>query len=95
MSLKNAKTKGSRNEYKTIAMMEAAGYSCTKAAASLGIFDVIAVGSTDVVLIQVKSNEWPRTIEMEILKDFKAPPNCRKLVHRWRDRQRVPDVREL
>jgi len=23
------------------------------------------------------------------------PPNCRRLVHRWRDRQRMPDVREV
>jgi len=25
----------------------------------------------------------------------KTPPGCRKLLHRWRDRQRLPDVREL
>jgi len=26
---------------------------------------------------------------------FPAPPLCKKLLHRWRDRQRLPDVREL
>jgi hypothetical protein len=42
-----------------------------------------------------KSNAWPGTVEMETLRNFVAPPNCRKLVHRWRHRERLPDVREL
>lgn len=29
------------------------------------------------------------------LAEFAAPDNCRKLLHRWRDRQRLPDVQEL
>jgi hypothetical protein len=32
---------------------------------------------------------------METIKAFAAPANARKLVHRWRDRQRIPDVKEL
>lgn len=91
----NTKAKGNRNEHKTIRLLEAAGYACTRAAASLGVFDVIGIGSTDVVLVQVKSNEWPRSVEMEAMQLFPVPPNCRKLVHRWRDRVRVPDVREI
>lgn len=91
----NAKAKGSRNERRSMQLLEAAGYHCTKAAASLGVWDVIGIGSTDIVLVQVKSNQWPRSEEMETLKDFQAPPNARKLCHRWRDRQRMPDVKEL
>lgn len=91
----NTKAKGSRNERRTIQLLEAAGYVCMKAGASLGIFDVIGIGANDIILCQVKSNEWPRSGEMESLKNFKAPLNCKKLVHRWRDRQRQPDVREL
>jgi len=30
-------------------------YACTRAAASLGVFDVVAIGSTDVMLVQVKT----------------------------------------
>ena len=89
------KKKGSRNEYKTMRLLEAAGYQCCRSAASLGSWDIIGVGSTDVVLIQVKSNCWPGSVEMETLRSFVAPPGCRKLVHRWRDHQRQPDVREL
>ena len=91
----NAKAKGNRNEYKTIKLLEAAGYSCTRAAASLGIFDVIGISATDFVLVQCKSNDWPGSVEMESMKEFPAPPNARKLVHRWRDRQATPDVREV
>ena len=91
----NAKRKGSRNEHRTMQLLEAAGYCCTRAAASLGIFDVIGVGSVDVVLVQVKSNEWPRAEEMEQLRGFRCPANAKKLVHRWRDRARLPDVKEL
>lgn len=91
----NSKAKGNRNERRTMKLLEAAGYSCTRAAASLGVFDVIAISATDIVLVQVKSNEWPRSAEMETLKLFTAPPNARKLVHRWRDHQSTPDVREV
>lgn len=91
----NTKAKGNRNEYKTIRLLEAAGYKCTRAAASLGTFDVIGISATDVVLCQVKSNDWPGSVEMEEIKNFVAPPNARKLVHRWRDRKSTPDVQEV
>jgi hypothetical protein len=84
-----------RNEHRSIALLEAAGYQCTRAAASLGAWDVIGIGSTDFVLCQVKTNEWPRSEEMEALRMFPAPGNARKLVHRWRDRVKLPDVKEL
>ena len=90
-----SKAKGSRNEHRSMALLEAAGYSVTRAAASLGEWDVIGIGSTDVVLVQVKTRDWPGLTEMESLRAFPAPPTCRKLVHRWRDYQRAPDVREL
>jgi Holliday junction resolvase len=93
--LKNCKAKGSRAEHRSMRLLEAAGYRVTRAAASLGEWDLVGIGSTDVVLVQVKCNEWPRSVEMETLRGFTAPPNARKLVHRWRDRARLPDVRDL
>jgi Holliday junction resolvase len=95
VSLKNAKAKGSRNERRTMALLEAAGYVCTKAGGSLGIFDVIGISTQDTVCVQVKSNAWPGTLEMEALKNFQGHERCRVIVHRWRDRQRMPDVREV
>ena len=91
----NAKGKGTRNEHRSIAILEAAGYACTRAAASLGCWDIIGIGSSDVVLPQVKTRDWPSSVEMETLQLFAAPANARKLVHRWRDRQQLPDVKEL
>ena len=91
----NAKAKGSRNEHRTMKLLESMGYSCTRAAASLGAFDVIAIGATDIVLVQCKTRDWPSRVELEALKLFPAPPNAKKLVHRYRDRVRLPDVKEL
>jgi hypothetical protein len=89
------KAKGTRNEHRSMRLLEAAGYSCTRAAAALGAWDIVAIGSVDVVLCQVKTRDWPGLAEMEALKLFPAPVNCRKLIHRWRDRKREPDVRTL
>lgn len=33
--------------------------------------------------------------DIPIAAQFPAPENARKLVHRWRDRQRLPDVKQL
>ena len=75
--------------------MEAVGYRCTRSAASLGEWDIIGIGSKDMVLVQVKTRDWPGAAEMEALTLFSVPPNCRKLIHRWKDWRRLPDVREL
>lgn len=91
----NLKAKGTRNEHKSIRLLEAAGYQCTRAAASLGAWDVVGIGSADVVLVQVKSRDWPSAVEMEALRNFPCPLNCKKLIHRWRNWQTVPDVKEL
>lgn len=91
----NAKRKGTRNEHRSIKLLEAVGYQCSRAAGSLGVWDIIGIGSVDVVLVQVKTRDWPGAVEMENIESFIAPPNARKLVHRWRDGQRAPDVREV
>jgi hypothetical protein len=80
----NNKAKGALRERRSI-----------RAAASLGAWDIIGIGSTDFVAVQVKTRHWPGTVEMETLKSFPAPPNCRKLIHRWRNGVRLPDVKEL
>jgi len=76
-------------------LLEADGYAVTRAAASLGAWDVIGVGPRDVVLVQVKTRDWPSAAEMEQLRAFRCPANCKRLVHRWRDRQGSPDVKEI
>lgn len=91
----NTKAKGTRNERRSARLLENAGYSVTRAAASLGVWDLVGVAAADVVLVQVKTRDWPGTGEMKRLEASSVPPGVKKLVHRWRDRQRVPDVREI
>lgn len=91
----NAKQKGTRNEHRSIKLLEASGYRCIRSAGSHSPWDVIAIGPTDIVLCQVKSNEWPRAHELEAMRMFPAPANCRKVIHRWRNHARYPDVKEV
>jgi Holliday junction resolvase-like predicted endonuclease len=91
----NTKKKGNRNEHRSMAILESAGYACCRSAASLGAFDIIGIGFNDIVLCQVKTRDWPGAAETETIRVFPAPANCRKLIHRWRDRQRLPDVKEV
>ena len=91
----NAKAKGTRRERKSIELFEAQGYQCTRSAGSLGPWDAICVGPHDIVLLQVKSRKWPGAEETATLALYVAPPNVRKVVHRWENYARDPDVREL
>lgn len=95
ISRQSAVRKGARNEHRSMDLLERFGYRCTRSAGSLGEWDIIGIGVTDVVLVQVKTRDWPGTVEMKILNEFEVPPNVRKVVHRWRHRQRLPDVRDL
>ncbi len=40
----NCKAKGTRAELRAMRILEAAGYVCTRASASLGLFDIVAIG---------------------------------------------------
>ena len=91
----SAKSKGTRREHRSIALLESAGYRCTRAAGSLGPWDIVGIGPTDFVLIQSKSRDWPSAVEMESLRNFPVPSNCKRLIHRWRDYRRLPDVKEI
>jgi Holliday junction resolvase len=90
-----AKAKGSRRERQTIALLQTQGYACTKSGGSLGMWDVIGIGVDDVLLVQCKSNRWPGAVELEAMRAFVAPKNCRKIIHRWIDGRSTPDVKEL
>lgn len=91
--LKNSKRKGSRNEHRSMKWLEARGYRCTRAAASLGEWDIVGVGSEDVVLVQVKSNRPPGKAEMDRMKRFEIPQTgVLKFLHIWKDRVKEPVV---
>lgn len=91
-----SKRKGSRAELKCIRILEMAGYCCTKAGGSLGVFDVIALGPKDVRAIQVKSGGARLSqIEREQIITTKVPPNCSREYWLFRDYARVPTIEIL
>jgi len=90
-----SKQKGSRNERRSVKLLETAGYTCMKSGGSIGIFDIIGISATDIVLVQVKSNCNPSPVEIETMELFICPKNCRKLIHRWNDYSRFPIVKEI
>lgn len=92
----NHKRKGSRAEHKAMKLLEACGYVCTRAGASLGAFDVIGVGPRDVRLVQVKSGTARcSAAEREQLALVAVPANCSKEIWRFPDRCRAPLIERL
>ena len=87
---------GRRAEWRTMRVMEAAGYVCTRSSSSKGPWDVVAVSSTDIALIQVKQGKTrPGKAERDLLLEVRRPPCARVLLHYWPPRSREPEVEEL
>lgn len=61
---------------------------CLNAAEKLISFNYI-------FLIQVKTNEMPKTAYIKTLKDFQVPFYVKKELHIWNDRQKEPDIIDL
>jgi Holliday junction resolvase-like predicted endonuclease len=91
----NAKAKGARTEYKARKILEAAGYTCLKAGGSLGLFDLIALGSSDVRCVQVKCNGYCSAVEREQLALLVVAPNVSKEIWRFKDRVKAPLIERL
>lgn len=92
----NAKAKGSRAERRAMHILEAAGYLCTKAGGSLGLFDVIAIGPHDVRCLQVKSGgAYLSGIEREQIQQLLVPAMCSKESWRFPDRAKDPLIERL
>ncbi|HRS72336.1 MAG TPA: hypothetical protein P5175_10850 [Anaerohalosphaeraceae bacterium] len=93
----NRKAKGARLERKTIKMLQSAGYQCIRSAASLGVFDVVAMNHLGLRCIQVKANSWPGPIEREGLRAAakSLPPNALIECWRWNDNARKPLIKHL
>ena len=88
----NTKAKGTRNEHRSKKILEASGYRVTRAAASLGAWDLIGIKASGIVLVQCKTSRWLGSLERQHLQDFPAPPGTIKLVHRWDARKSEPSV---
>ena len=90
-----AYAKGRRNEWRSMRLLEAAGYRCIRAAGSHTEWDFVAIGPCDIVLVQVKTGRLASPAEREAMALFPAPANARRLLHVWYPRQREPRVIEV
>lgn len=75
-----------------MAIYEAQGFTCVRAAASKGAWDFVAISGHNVVLVQVRSSKWPSPSERQSLAAFAAPAMVLRELHRWRRRASKPDV---
>lgn len=83
--------KGRRREYRTQQLLEATGYTTTRAASSKGAADVIAWNDTSIRFISVKSGSaYASAVEREALKLLPVPVNATKEIWRWPARCREP-----
>lgn len=89
----NTSRKGTRQERKSMAWYEAQGFECTRASASKGPWDFIAMSDHNVVIVQVKATRWPASAEKLAMATCKAPRAVIRELHRWRPRARKPDVK--
>lgn len=91
--LKNPKAKGSRAERRSKLWLEQKGYLVSRAAGSLGLFDLVAVGPYDVLLVQVKAGSSrlsPK--ERAAIAALRTGPFVEKCWHLWPDRAKEPEV---
>lgn len=90
----NTAAKRARIENKAKARLEAMGCDVTRAAASHGVFDLIATHPTHVRYVQVKSGKKPYVSlgELETIAEFRCPGYCSRELWRWTDRAKYPRV---
>jgi Holliday junction resolvase len=92
----NQYRKGREREYRTMRLLEAAGYTAFRMAGSHSPVDVIGVDRLGLRLIQVKSgraNVTPQ--ERETLQLLSRPANSTVEVWRWKDRVREPLIERV
>jgi len=92
----NTKQKGTRAEKRAMKILAAAGYICTSAGANLGLFDVIAIGPSDVRLVQVEAGtKYLSAIEREQVVALTVPTNVSRECWLFPDRCRTPVIERL
>lgn len=86
---------GRRAEYRVIKFLEDCGYTCTRSASSKGLWDVVAVSSTEVRLIQVAYGRDKRPSEIETFELFIVPRGVAKELWHYEKGKTLPNIRRL
>lgn len=92
-----SKRKGKYYEKRAQAILEQAGYLVTCAGGSLGVFDLIALGPSDVRCIQVKggTGNYLSGVEREQITAVDVPQNVTKECWRFPKFVRAPLIERL
>lgn len=88
----NNYNKGRAREYRSMAILEAAGCDAFRMAGSHGAWDVIGVSDMGVVLVQCKLNVWPTKDEIEAMKQARCPTTGLKMLHYYTRGRHAPEV---
>jgi len=91
----NTAAKGRHNEHRTIALLQEQGYATVRSAASKGLWDIVAYNGLEIVFVQVKTNGWPGRQESQAMAEEMVPANGRKVIYRWDDRVKSPQIKEI
>jgi Holliday junction resolvase len=92
----DASAKGRRAEHRARALLEAAGFSVCRAAASKGPADLVAWDTTSIRFVSVKSGtKYATGVERELLQMLPRPANASVEIWRFPDRCRAPLIERL
>jgi Holliday junction resolvase len=88
----NRKAKGTRNEHRAKKILEAAGYDVFRSRGSLGIVDLVAVNSSSVRFIEVKTNRVRRETKEQMREWKNVPKYASKEIWKFVDGQKEPVI---
>lgn len=96
----NTRQKGRKNELKAKAILEAEGWDVQLAPNPskwslqndlFGLWDLIAVNSTRILCVQVKTNQPMYGKQLDRYQAWQCPPNVTKQMWVFHDRQKDPE----
>lgn len=87
-----------KSEKRTQEYLKKLGYFFMRAGRSFGLWDFVAMNHKEILLIQTKLGQGPRSTEMARLKAFNLYPKIRcikKQIWLWRPRKHGPIIKEV
>jgi len=87
-------------ERKAIEELRNSGYYTVRSGGSKGIWDIVGIGPENFILIQAKKMKVKKGSfigvtkeEIDVLRKFKVPHNCKKYIWLWRNREGWDKIR--
>jgi hypothetical protein len=91
----NKYSKGKRTGLKTIEYLKRQGYTSIRSAGSRSPFDIIAFNNSETLLIQVRSNRFPKVSDIIAMSNYPTLASIKKFIYVWKDRYLYPIVRPV